>query len=61
MSRTDQLIKANIQGFLNVVLNLQHNGESDAALDLTREAFSAADDRALLFNLDTRNAKPAES
>ena len=52
--RGEQYTQANIQGFLNVVLKLQHHGHHDAALDLTREAFAAADQRAYLYRLDSR-------
>ena len=47
----DNQIQRNIQGFVDVVLKLQHYGEHEAALDLTREALGAAHVRRKLFNL----------
>ena len=40
-----------IQGFLDTFLALQHLGEHEAALDLTREAYAAAYARRQLFKI----------
>ena len=54
LARRDQYVRANIEGFTSVVLRLQHLGHHEAALDLTREAFGAADSYARLYRLDKR-------
>ena len=62
LGRRDHLVKANIDGLITVIFALQYLNEHKAALDLSREAFAAADARAKLFNLGQRfNAKSAES
>ena len=47
----------NVQGFLDVFLALQHHGEFDAALDLSREAYSAACARRGFYKLNQRKFK----
>ena len=47
----------NVQGFLDVFLALQHHGEFDAALDLSREAYSAACARRSFYKLNQRKFK----
>ena len=44
-------IQANIQEFLTIALALQHNDEHHAALDLSREALSAARIRRHLYKV----------
>ena len=51
MSHTAK-INANIEGLLQVIERLQHKGHADAALDLSREAFGAAEVRRRLYRLD---------
>ena len=45
--------RRNIQGFIDTILALQHRGEIHAALDLSREAYSAAHVRKKLFKLNS--------
>ena len=49
--RSKTLTKNNIQGFIDIVLALQHHGQEEAALDLTREAYGAALVRRKLFKV----------
>ena len=41
--------QSNVESFCNLLLQLQHNGHHLAALDLSREALGAAQDRYELF------------
>ena len=47
-------INANIEGLVQIIQRLQHRGHEDAALDLSREAFGAADARRRMYRLDKR-------
>jgi len=49
--RNKALIKSNIQGFIDVVLDLQIRDQDEAALDLTREAYGAALARRKLYKI----------
>ena len=49
--KTRALVKNNIQGFIDIVLALQHRNQDAAALDLTREAYGAACARRKLYKI----------
>ena len=49
--KTRALAKNNIQGFIDIVLTLQHHDQDEAALDLTREAYGAACARRKLYKI----------
>ena len=52
-----QQAQKNVQGFLDIFLSLQHHGEFEAALDLSREVYSAACARKYFYKLNQRKFK----